>query len=131
MKITRRQLRKLINEVYTGTSGNRTEFSPDECAIALAAAQEYREFAKEFERVTRGSSSNPSLDQKGLNLKEKLIDCVLDNKSFLAKDQTEGETTFMNLVLDDELISGNREKIVRQGRDIARFGSEPQSGKSL
>ena len=132
MKITRRQLRKLINEVTAGASGNRTEFSPDECAIALAAAQEFRDFREEFARVNE-LPFDGSLDQPGLNMKEKLINCVSDNTSFLAKDQAEGETAFMNLVLDDvgTMTTAVKEKLKRLGRDDAQYGSEPQSGKPL
>ena len=121
MKITRRQLRKLINEVAAGASGNRTEFSPDECAIALAAAQEFRDFREEFARVNE-LPFDGSLDQPGLNMKEKLINCVSDNTSFLAKDQADDVGTMTTAV---------KEKLKRLGRDDAQYGSEPQSGKPL
>jgi len=130
MKISRRQLRKLISEVAAYESGNRTEFLPKECAIALGAAEEIRNYGEELARAYERPFGR-SIDQIGLNMKEKLINCVLDNTNFLAKDQTEGEATFMNLVLDNRDVAADKEALERHGRQVAQYGTEPQSGKSL
>ena len=114
MKITRRQLRRLINEVVAGESGNRTEFSSDECAMALGIIDDYRANALVVD-----------LPQDGLDLKEKLINCVLTNKGLTPQDLSAEETQMMNMCLDD--IGSSKQDMLdyaHHGRNIAKYGTE-------
>ena len=116
MKITRRQLRRLINEVVTGESGNRTEFSSDECAMALGVIDDFRANALVVD-----------LDQDGLDFKEKLINCVLTNKGLTPQDLSAEETQMMNMCLD--YIDSPKAEMdmldyARHGRNIAKYGTE-------
>jgi|TARA_B100000035_G_scaffold156721_1_gene133484 hypothetical protein len=114
MKITRRQLRRLINEVVAGESGNRTEFSSDECAMALGIIDDYRANALVVD-----------LPQDGLDFKEKLINCVLTNKGLTPQDLSAEETQMMNMCLDD--IGSSKQDMLdyaHHGRNIAKYGTE-------